>query len=172
MSREILVVDDSLTVRMDLADALQAAGMRVTPVSSLEDARRALSSRRFGLAILDVILPDGDGVQLLEEIRAGGTNADVPVMFLSSEAEVKDRVRGLARGANDYVGKPYDTEYVVARARELLRPEDALAPEATILLIDDSLTYREEVRGWLEARGYRVTTAATGEEGLRVAALL
>ncbi|HZA51090.1 MAG TPA: response regulator, partial [Myxococcaceae bacterium] len=75
MSREILVVDDSLTVRMDLADALQAAGMRVTPVASVEEARRALSSRRFGLAILDVILPDGDGVQLLEEIRAGGTNA-------------------------------------------------------------------------------------------------
>jgi DNA-binding response OmpR family regulator len=131
-----------------------------------------LSGRRFGLAILDVVLPDGDGVQLLEEIRAGGVNADVPVMFLSSEAEVKDRVRGLARGANDYVGKPYDTEYVVARARELLPPEDGLAPQASILVIDDSLTYREEIRGWLEARGYRVATAGTGEEGLRVAALL
>jgi two-component system NtrC family sensor kinase len=170
---EILIVDDSLTVRMDLADALRAAGMGATPVASLAEARGALAGRRFGLVILDVMLPDGDGVQLLEEIRAAGPNADAPVMFLSSEAEVKDRVRGLARGANDYVGKPYDTEYVVARARELLRVEtDGLAPEATILVIDDSPTYREEVRGWLEARGYRVAIAGSGEEGLRVAAVL
>jgi DNA-binding response OmpR family regulator len=93
-------------------------------------------------------------------------------MLLSSEAEVRDRVRGLNTGADDYVGKPYEQSYIVARARELLRknePANGSAKSTTVLIIDDSPTFREALRSVLEASGYAVVTAASGEDGLRVA---
>src|SRR5258706_4978741 len=94
-------------------------------------------------------------------------------MMLSSEAEVSDRIRGMATGADEYVGKPYDQSYVVARALELVRekePEGKLTQAATVLVIDDSPTFREELKALLETSAYEVVTAGTGEEGLRVAA--
>jgi two-component system NtrC family sensor kinase len=176
MIGKVLIVDDSLTVRMDLADAFEAAGFRPLLCSSIREAREAFTAQAIDLVILDVVLPDGDGVELLKEIRANSAIGDLPILMLSSEAEVKDRIRGLQTGANDYVGKPYDAGYVVARGRELLRarqnenPSPAAAQEVTILVIDDSVTFREELRGALERSGYGVITATSGEKGLRLAA--
>ena len=98
-------------------------------------------------------------------------------MLLSTEAEVRSRVRGLTTGADEYVGKPYDTVYVQARARELIRrrPEArdrASGGSQTVLVIDDSPTFREQLRATLESAGYAVVTAATGEEGLQLAAAI
>ena len=91
--------------------------------------------------------------------------------MLSTESEIADRIRGLSTGANEYVGKPYDAGYVVARIRELLRGRGATEPGKTcVLVIDDSTTYREELRAALEREGYASIGAATGEEGLRMAA--
>jgi two-component system, NtrC family, sensor kinase len=167
----ILILDDSLTVRMDLAEAFERAGFAVAPCASVADARAVLVERPVDVLILDVLLPDGDGVDFLAEVRAGSLSATAVALVLSTEAEVKDRVRGLQTGADEYVGKPYDVGYVVARTHELLRarahgPDD----ETTVLVIDDSLTFREGLRQACEAAGYRVITAADGDEGLRVAA--
>ena len=93
-------------------------------------------------------------------------------MLLSSEAEVSDRTRGLKTGADEYIGKPYDQSYVVARALELLRKRDpgsGAARSTTVLIIDDSPTFREELKSVLESSGYAVVTAGTGEDGLRAA---
>jgi two-component system, NtrC family, sensor kinase len=171
MIASVLIVDDSLTVRMDLAEAFEAAGYRVRPCATLTEARRALASEAPALLVLDVLLPDGDGVELLKELRASPELKELPVLMLSSEAEVRDRVRGLKTGADDYVGKPYDAGQVVARGRELISRCRGLPLEthAPILLIDDSVTFREELRRGLESVEYAVVTAATGEEGLRVA---
>ena len=87
-------------------------------------ARRLLSADRFSLVILDVLLPDGDGIDLLREIRSNSLGSETAVMLLSTEAEVDDRVRGMQTGADEYVGKPYEPAYLVARARELLRRPD------------------------------------------------
>jgi two-component system NtrC family sensor kinase len=176
MNENVLIVDDSLTVRMDLAEAFVAAGLHPLLCSSIREARDAFAAQTIDLVILDVLLPDGDGVDLLKEIRTRAATCDLPILMLSSEADVKDRIRGLQTGANDYVGKPYDAGHVVARARELLRerqhenPGPARAAEATILVIDDSVTFREELRGALERSGYGVITATSGETGLRLAA--
>ncbi|HEX4241643.1 MAG TPA: response regulator [Steroidobacteraceae bacterium] len=172
MSRNVLIVDDSLTVRMDLAEAFEAAGLHAILCGTLAEARAALTAHDIDLAVLDVMLPDGDGVSLLEEIRAGAA-PDLPVLMLSGETEVKDRIRGMRKGANDYVGKPYDTGHVVARATELLRlgdSGDASADQRTVLVIDDSLTFREELKEALEGAGFRVVTADSGEQGLKLAA--
>ena len=168
----VLIVDDSLTVRMDLADAFQATGLRCLTCASLEEARAALSAQPVAVAILDVLLPDGDGLDLLQQIRADPATAALPVLMLSTEAEVRDRIRGLQTGATDYVGKPYDRTQVVSRAWELVRRHDVAPPtnQATILIIDDSLTFRRELAGALGAAGYAVLEADSGEQGLRLAA--
>jgi two-component system NtrC family sensor kinase len=166
----VLIVDDSLTVRMDLAEALEDAGFRALPCATVAEARVLLAREAPSLVILDVLLPDGDGVELLREIRATAS-ADTRVLMLSTETEVKDRIRGLQTGADDYVGKPYDITYVVARARELLGGRAfASTDRPTVLVIDDSTTFREELRHALLAAGYAVLAVSSGEDGLRVAA--
>ncbi|HVV86026.1 MAG TPA: response regulator [Kofleriaceae bacterium] len=172
MNERVLVIDDSLTVRMDLAEALAAAGFAPCPCATLAEARRALADDPPAVVVLDVRLPDGDGIGFLRELRALPAHATTPVLLLSSEAEVKDRIRGLQTGADEYVGKPYDSGYVIGRARELLRERARERAEAatSILLIDDSLTFRARIGELLEAAGYQVLVAGTGEEGLRLAA--
>ncbi len=171
MNEAVVIVDDSLTVRMDLADAFRAAGFRPIPCATGRDARSALAKERAALVVLDVLLPDADGIELLQEIRTG-TSGRIPVLMLSSEAEVKDRIRALQIGADDYVGKPYDINYVVARARELVGAQSGhvAVARATVLVIDDSATFRAELGRALEGAGYSVLDAASGEEGLHIAA--
>jgi DNA-binding response OmpR family regulator len=168
----VLIVDDSLTVRMDLGEAFELAGFATRLCSTMAEARNALLTGSFSLIILDVLLPDGDGVDLLREIRQTAATAETLIMLLSSEAEVSDRTRGLKTGADEYIGKPYDQFYVVARASELLRkrePGSGAARSTTVLIIDDSPTFREELKSVLESSGYAVVTAGTGEDGLRAA---
>jgi len=168
----VLIVDDSLTVRMDLGEAFELTGFATMLCSTIAEARSALSTGSFSLIILDVLLPDGDGVDLLREIRQTPAMAGTLVMLLSSEAEVADRTRGLKTGADEYIGKPYGQSYIVARALELLRkrePVSTAARSTTVLIIDDSPTFREELKSVLESSGYAVVTAGTGEDGLRAA---
>ena len=173
MKPRVLIVDDSLTVRMDLGETFELAGFASTLCSTVAEARNALSSQSFALILLDVHLPDADGIEFLKEIKDSTATAKISVMLLSAEAEVEDRIRGLKTGADEYVGKPYDDSYVIARARELLRkqeePEGDESRSRTVLIIDDSPTFREELRSALESAGYRVVSAGTGEDGLQVA---
>jgi two-component system, NtrC family, sensor kinase len=171
MKAKILIVDDSLTVRMDLAEAFEAASFHALPCASAAEAREVMLRERVDAAILDVVLPDGDGVELLSELRLLSADRHVVVLMLSSEVEVRDRVRGLTKGADEYVGKPYDRGYVVARTRELLIAQQKARADRPILLIDDSATFRAVLEEALEADGYRVLLASSGEEGLRLAAL-
>ncbi len=172
MKPNVLIVDDSLTVRMDLGEAFELTGFETTLCSTVAEARKALSTGSFSLIILDVLLPDGDGIDLLQEIRQTPASAGTLVMLLSSEAEVRDRTRGLKTGADEYVGKPYDQSYVIARALELVRkrePGSNAARSTTVLVIDDSPTFREALKSALESSGYAVVTSGTGEDGLRAA---
>ncbi|HVJ53727.1 MAG TPA: response regulator [Aliidongia sp.] len=172
MTGTILIVDDSLTVRMHLLELLADAGLPAEACDTVASAREALARGRFALVILDVLLPDGDGIELLEEIRAMPGAADTAVMMLSTEAEVRDRVRGLTTGADEYVGKPFEPGYLVARARELVRRHTGIETQTrpSILLVDDSITFREALKSVLETAGYTVFLAGTGEDGLRMAA--
>jgi DNA-binding response OmpR family regulator len=171
MSDTVLIVDDSLTVRMDLVEAFEAAGFHTVPCATAAEARQAFRRSDVSVVVLDVLLPDGDGISLLKELRASGASKDAAVLMLSSEAEVRDRVRALSTGADEYVGKPYDSGYVISKARELLRAKSGVASERnqSVLVIDDSLTFRSELQGTLERAGYAVLAATSGEEGLRIA---
>jgi DNA-binding response OmpR family regulator len=157
---------------MALDEAFKSAGISTTLCSTLAQARSAILTGSFALIVLDVLLPDGDGIDLLQEIRNAPATSGTIVMLLSTETEVQDRTRGLKTGADEYIGKPYDESYVVARALELLRkkePDRADQGSTTVLIIDDSPTFREELKSVLESSGYTVVTAGTGEDGLRAA---
>src|ERR1041384_480922 len=91
----VLIVDDSLTVRMDLAAAFEASGFRSRLCSTASDARVAMATELISIVILDVLLPDADGVDLLREIRESPSTSTLPILMLSTEGEVRDRIRGM-----------------------------------------------------------------------------
>ena len=167
MSDKVLIVDDSLTVRMDLAAAFEEAGFQPILCGSVAEGREAFARQGVAVAVLDVLLPDGDGIELLTEMRGSASGSKMPILMLSTEADVKDRIRGLKTGADEYVGKPYNAKHVVGRARQLLRANGVKAADrTTILIVDDSITFREALSEAFKGAGYAVLTAQTGEEGL------
>ncbi|MGK5685567.1 response regulator [Actinoplanes sp. URMC 104] len=171
MTHRVLIVDDSLTVRMDLHEAFEADGFGTVLCATGAEARTAFVGEDFDVAVLDVLLPDADGLELLTELRGMPSRARVVTVLLSTEDEVADRLAGLRIGADEYVGKPYDAGYVVARARQLLGDDPRRSDDrTTVLIVDDSMTFREQLRELLEGEGYAVLTAPSGEEGLRTAA--
>lgn len=168
--KRVLIVDDSLTVRMDLGEAFSSAGFDTVLCATAAEARTALAGKPHhgvDLIVLDVVLPDADGVELLAELRGDPVTETIPIMLLSSESEVSHRIRGLTGGANEYVGKPYDRSYVIARAVALMGTDAPSGGTALVLVVDDSLTYRQEVCEQLASAGYRTATATSGEEGLQ-----
>ncbi|MDI1442955.1 response regulator [Polyangium sp. 6x1] len=176
MKPHVLVVDDSLTVRMDLRGALSAAGFSVTTCETKRDAEKALRERTFALAVLDVILPDGSGIDLLRTIRASAGLSRMPVIVLSTEAEVRDRVKGLTTGADEYVGKPYDITYLVHRARSLCErtSHEGTGPVAAarrILAVDDCPTFLMALACKLREDGHDVVLARSGIEALELLAV-
>ena len=170
----VLVVDDSLTVRMDLRAALSTAGFAVSACSTKEEALRTLRSQAFDLAILDVALPDGNGIDLLKEIKLTPELRTLRVFMLSTEGEVRSRIRGLLQGADLYVGKPYDRGYVANKARALFKLSDRSGPPASrralsnknILIVDDCPKFAKALAAELRQRGNQVTLADTGEDAL------
>ena len=176
MKTKVLIVDDSATVRADLRGVLSAAGFSTLLCGGAASARKALSEEHFDLIILDVVLQDGDGVELLMQLRSEERTAQIPVLLLSNETAVKARLRGMASGANDYVGKPYDPAFVVKRARELTqaRPaqpeadpkQGATARRRRVLVVDDSPTFLHAVMEELSKDGYELMAASSAEEAL------
>jgi DNA-binding response OmpR family regulator len=124
---KVLVVEDEERVASFLAKGLRAHGYGVEWVSSGQDALRRVIHADISLVILDLGLPDLDGLQVLERMRELGST--VPVLVLSARGRVHDRVRGLNLGADDYLAKPFAFEELLARVRANLRPRAAGSPD-------------------------------------------
>ena len=125
----VLLVDDDAAIRRAVATGLELEGFEVVPASGGHAALAAVDTIDPAVVLLDITMPDLDGLEVLARLRAAGN--DVPVCVLSARDEVDDRVRGLEAGADDYVVKPFALEEVVARLHALLRrraPADADAP--------------------------------------------
>ena len=115
----LLVVEDDAVLRDGLQVGLSANGWTVDAVDRVEDALTALSSTVFDLVVLDLGLPDGDGLEVLRYVRARKT--EVGVVILSARDAVADRIEGLDTGADDYLAKPFDLNEVAARLRAVRR---------------------------------------------------
>ncbi|UJR81255.1 response regulator transcription factor [Sandaracinus amylolyticus] len=118
MSRHILVVDDEARIREVVQYALAREGHRVTVAGDGKGARDAFARGDVELVVLDVMLPDVDGLTLCREIRA---SSRVPILFLSARSDEIDRVLGLELGGDDYLTKPFSPRELVARVKAVLR---------------------------------------------------
>lgn len=116
---KVLVIEDDIDIASGIGRALQQEGFFVTQVRSLKAARQALQDRLFDLFLLDLGLPDGNGVSWLREMRSAGLHA--PVLLMSARDGLYDRVLGLQSGADDYLIKPFEMLELCARVNAMAR---------------------------------------------------
>ena len=115
----VLVVDDEAAIREALERALRLEGFAVRTAAGGLEALGEIEREQPSIVLLDVTMPDLDGVEVIKRLRAEGS--DLPICVLSARNEVDDRVRGLQAGADDYLVKPFALEELVARLHALLR---------------------------------------------------
>jgi DNA-binding response OmpR family regulator len=124
--RSLLVVEDDEATAAFLAENLAADGFKVATASGAGEGLRAIEVRKPGLVILDLLLEDGNGLELLDRVRgadglASRIDPELPVIVLSGRSGDVDRVRSFARGADDHVAKPFSYQELVSRVRAVLR---------------------------------------------------
>lgn len=160
----ILTVDDEPSLIELLALAMRYEGWEVTTAGTGSDAVRAARETRPDAIVLDMMLPDFDGLEVMRRIRA--EQPDVPVIFLTARDGVADRVAGLTAGGDDYVTKPFSLEELIARLRGLLRRSGATTIQPETQLIVGDLILDEESHEVTRA-GEAVALTATEFELLR-----
>jgi DNA-binding response OmpR family regulator len=127
----ILVVDDENDVLESIREILEDAGQTVTISNSGAKALTLLGSEAFDLVVLDIIMPEMDGVEVCRRIRGNPALARIPILFLTAKGRASDVAHGLDVGGDDYLIKPYDVVELPARVRALLRraPGGPLNPD-------------------------------------------
>ncbi len=121
MATNILVVEDEAAIQELVCFALESQGFETRRAASVTEARRELEAALPDLLLLDLMLPDGDGLSLLRELRRTESTRQLPAIMLTARADEADRVAGLDGGCDDYVGKPFSPRELVSRVRALLR---------------------------------------------------
>lgn len=124
-SAPVLVVDDASSTRRLISASLANAGWETVEASSGQRALELIDDRRFAAVVLDVHMPGMDGLDVLQAVRARRESRTLPVILVTSDDEVAERVRGLQAGANDYVAKPFKPDELVARVEAQLRVQQA-----------------------------------------------
>ncbi len=132
MAQEILIIEDMEPVVQAIRMVLEGEGFRLLTAQNGRDGLRAVSEQKPDLVILDLILPDMDGLEICRKIRKNPDVARVPILILSGKAEEVDKVVGLAVGADDYLAKPFGDKELVARVKALLR-RSAAPPESKVI---------------------------------------
>ena len=121
MSEHILLIDDDLRLSAMVGDYLRSHGYQVSSAPSLSAGRELLARQAVDALVLDLMLPDGDGLDLCRELRSASRTRGLPLLMLSARGEPTDRIVGLEVGADDYLPKPFEPRELLARLRALLR---------------------------------------------------
>ena len=121
MTARLLLIDDDARLTAMLGDYLRGAGLSVEAAASLGEGRARIAAQSFDAVVLDLMLPDGDGLDLCRELRADPRTRQLPLLMLTARAEPLDRVLGLELGADDYLPKPFEPRELLARIKALLR---------------------------------------------------
>jgi two-component system OmpR family response regulator len=143
---QILLIEDDVAVSDSLKAGLEFTGHSVSPVYNTAEARAAMAESGFDLILLDLELPDGNGLDLLAELRSAAD--PIPVIITTARTDIADRVAGLDLGADDYMPKPVDLEELLARIRSITRragEAQALRRQVGDLVLE--LTERQVTRG-------------------------
>ena len=121
MTPHLLLIDDDARLTTMVVDYLQANGFEVTAAGSLAAGRERLKQHSYDALLLDLMLPDGDGLDLTRELRADARTRRLPLLMLTARGEPPDRIVGLEIGADDYLPKPFEPRELLARVKALLR---------------------------------------------------
>jgi two-component system, OmpR family, response regulator MprA len=134
MDGRLLVVEDDPQVRAMLTRALSYEGFDVETAADAGTAMASIRAAAPDLILLDLLLPDEDGVEVCRRLRAGGER--LPILMVTARDTVSDRIEGLEAGADDYLVKPFSTAELIARVRALLRRARARGPDHELRLAD------------------------------------
>jgi two-component system OmpR family response regulator len=160
----VLVVDDEVNIAELVAMALRYEGWQVSVAHTGAKAVATAKEVRPDAIVLDMMLPDFDGMEVLSRVRA--SEPDVPVVFLTARDAVEDRIAGLTAGGDDYVTKPFSLEELVARLRGLMRRSGARQAATSSVLTVGDLELDEDSHEVFRA-GDEITLTATEFELLR-----
>lgn len=158
MVAHILVVDDDLEIRRLLARYLREQGFRVSLAGSRAECEAQFDKFSIDLVVLDVMLPDGSGLDICRSLRASLPN--IAIVLVTALKEEVDRIVGLELGADDYLGKPFSPRELVARMRAVLRRATPLATVNS--QIEIGIRYRFD--GFVADLATRAVTSKTGEQ--------
>ena len=168
----ILLVEDSARVTETVGAALRARGHSVIAAAGMRAADEAFASQHFDVAVVDVGLPDGSGLDWCRSARRAGS--ELPILLLTARSGVSDRVAGLDAGADDYLGKPFSVEELVARVRALARrgprwTESVLRFGAIVVDRDRRIVTASDSRLPLTAREFDIVALLAWRDGRVVA---
>jgi DNA-binding response OmpR family regulator len=155
--KTVLIVDDAPEILRLVRDYLERAGFEVTTAANGADALRAFSRHRPDLVVLDLTLPETDGLDVARAMRRSG---DVPIIMLTARTDEADRVAGLELGADDYVTKPFSARELVARVRAVMRRAQTAAMGDAVVHVGGSMTL-DASRMQLQVDGRDVVLTAT-----------
>jgi len=121
ITARLLLIDDDTRLTAMVGDYLRGAGYAVDAAGSLAAGRERLQAGRYDALLLDLMLPDGDGLELCRELRSDARTRQLPLLMLTARGEPLDRVVGLELGADDYLPKPFEPRELLARVKAVLR---------------------------------------------------
>jgi len=133
MTSRLLLIDDDARLTAMVGDYLRAAGFQVDAALSLAAGRERLAAQAYDALLLDLMLPDGDGLDLCRELRASAATRQLPLLMLTARGEPTDRIVGLELGADDYLPKPFEPRELLARVKALLRRAQPVPSESDVL---------------------------------------
>jgi len=121
VNQRLLLIDDDTRLTAMVGDYLRRNGFEVDSAATLALGRESLRQRPYDALLLDLMLPDGDGLDLTRELRAEARTRRLPLLMLTARGEPMDRIVGLEIGADDYLPKPFEPRELLARVKALLR---------------------------------------------------
>ena len=129
MSVNILVIEDEPDIRRNLEYNLGREGFNASSVGSLDEANEKLKSKKFDLILLDLMLPDGSGLDLCKKIKSNSETEATPIIILTAKDDEVDKVVGFELGADDYVTKPFSVRELILRIKAILKRSDTKTKE-------------------------------------------
>ncbi len=141
MSKQILVVDDDADILKVLKANLELHDYEVVTADTWKKAQKVLSLSQPDLILLDVMLPDGDGIEICRELRKDFTR--IPIIMLTARDKISDKVMGLESGADDYVVKPFETLELVARIKACLRRVKSSVDDEKVQVGNIKINYKK-----------------------------